>query len=340
MTVGYIKQLQSDARQERMAIKRYSEAREKELKYWEKNRPRMESDLKELQVKYADLIDPVRKAGVEKLTAAATGIAAKRKWQPGEAKIDPDRDPTQITADERPRDPFPAFWRAKVLKAPTLDEPDTIDQAADAAKAAFTARLLVPDEVAYDHWRAVACEVCGEVALSAVVAENGSSGFTNQARKGRNPAVISWEAWEKYRNYIGNAKVIDNVRVLHQVVMARAHQGGTSRDTAYALIHDYLAKPNFKGTEDPEVWYDFARVCASVKNIKPGATNLLSPYQRAILCLRNARMYGFDRVTEAKASSDFAALQAAGKNYKEGFDQALNLPPIRASKVIPKGDRP
>lgn len=338
MRVGYIKTLQSDAKQERMAIELFSKARQKELAYWETNRPKLESDLRQLKASFRDTLSDARKAGAGKLADAANLLAAKRGWKPAEVRIDPDRDATTITPAERPRDPFPIVWRARVLKAPTLDDPDTLDVAHGAARRSVSARLLVPDSKAYDPFRAMACEVGGQVALAAVTAEAGSGGFTTTPRPGRNPAVTSFEAWEQYQNYCGSIKLVDNVRLLHQVVLARAHHGGVSLYKAYNLIDDFLKSPKRISTEDPEVWYDFARVCAMVKDERPKGSLTLSPSQRAILCLRFARMYGFDRVAEAKACADFARLQAAGKEKKEAFDQALNLPPIRAAKVLPKGD--
>ncbi len=181
------------------------------------------------------------------------------------------------------------------------------------------------------------------MALAVVTAEAGSSGFTAASRAGKNAALTAVECWEQYQNYGGPLKLTDNVRLLHQMVLAKASQGGTTGlGNAYKLVHDFLAvyTSNQKGTDDPEVWYDFARVCASVKDERPRGSALLSPAERAILCLRNARMNGFDRVAEAKACADFAKLQAAGKRKKELFDQALNLPPTRAATVPPKGDRP
>jgi hypothetical protein len=134
MNVGYVKTLQSDAKQERMAINRFSRCRQKELDYWAENRPKLESELREVQRASADAIAEARAAGADKLKAVAKALAEKKGWKAAEVAIDPDRDASTISPAERPRDPFPVIWRARVVKSPSLDEPDGLDKAHEAAK--------------------------------------------------------------------------------------------------------------------------------------------------------------------------------------------------------------
>ena len=227
---GYIKSLQSQVKQDRRAYELFSKAQKKETKYWETERPRMESEIKEVVATYTEALDGLRKSGTASLRQTAETMAAAKKWPADEVKLDPERPAAEITLAERPRDPFPYVWRARQVTAPTLDKPDSLDDAHDAAKQVrFVGFHMVPDEPAYRPFRALAYEVGGQVALATATAETGGYGIPTAPKKD-SAAATARGCWEQYQNSTGG-KLTDNMRLLHQIVMSYAYSGGTSRTT-------------------------------------------------------------------------------------------------------------